>query len=277
MAEIIISTAKADGVFTECRLPVKSLTVKRDRGAADMLELKLWGAISEFPVFIKLHLAETQLFDGIVDDMISSYDENGKVTELVARNRVSLLTDNQLRPCTLRNPSLRLFAERYLAPLGFSVKGNMVPFRGEMKITEGTSVLKGLRQFCGSFLGTEPEIRRNIVYCHGGGPEDDFRAELPVVSRERSLSRYGVPSKIYAKNSRSGAWSACSENPEDMGFERVVYGEGDFGVKARLELLLAGCADLLPGDSYGGEVRAESVRISFDREGWKTRIMGEEL
>lgn len=276
MAEIKLMAAGGDGVFLELSLPVKELAVKRDELAADMLELSLWGEVRSFPSFLRLYLDDKLIFDGIVDDMIVSSGGKGIATELVARDKVSLLTDNQLRPCSLRNPSLRLFAERYLAPLGFTAVGNMVPFHGEMKIAEGTSVLKGIASFCRNYLGQEVQLKGHTLYCNGQRPAENVAA-LPVISREKTMSRYQVPSKIYMKNSRSAAYSACSENPQAMGFERVVYGEGDFEVKESLELLLAGFAEIYPGDIYDSVLRAESVRVSFDGKGWKTRITGKEL
>ena len=276
MAEMIkLMVAGADKICREIGLPLLSLSIKRDEAAADMLELKLAGELKEFPSFLKLYLNGKMIFEGITDDLIFTKSDKAEFTELVARDMFSLLTDNELRPCSLRNPSLRLFAERYLAPLGFEVKGNMNAYRGEMLIKEGCSVYRGLADFCRSFMGAEPKRRGNILYCAVERPSLRVDERYPVVRTEKRTSRYGVASKIYEKSSTSSLYTGWRDNKEDLGFIRCVYGEGRLIPERERELTLAAGVDIFPGDIYGGLV-AESVKIDFDGLNWYTRIRGKE-
>ena len=276
MAEMIkLMAAGADKVYREIGLPVLSLSIKRDESAADMLEVKLAGEIKDFPSFLSFYLEGELIFEGITDDLIVTQKDKTVFTELVARDMFSLLTDNELRPCSLRNPSLRLFAERFLAPLGFEAKGNMTAYRGEILIKEGCSVYRGLGDFCRSFMGTEPKRRGNIIYCGTERPALRFDEKYPVVRLERSVSRYGVASRVYEKSSTSALYTGWRDNTEDMGFTRWVYGEGKLSPAREKELTLAAGVDILPGDYYG-DLLAESVKISFDGVSWQTRIKGKE-
>lgn len=277
MAEIKIMTAMGDKIYRSSELPVLSLKIKRDENAADMLELHLAGQIRDFPTFLRVYLGNELVFDGITDDLICVRTEDKDYTELVARDMFSLLTDNELRPCSLRNPSLRLFEERFLMPLGFEIRGNRSTFRGEMLIKEGCSVFRGLSDFCGNFMGIEPFRRGNVIYCGGEIPSENFTETFPVIYRERKISRYGVASKLYVRNSQSSLYTACRENSEDLGYTRCVYGEGSLEPEVGLEICLGDMVNIVPGDSYDTKLRVQSVRINFDGVSWNTRISGKEL
>ena len=272
-----LTAAGADRIYREMNFPVISLNIKRDESAADMLEVKLVGEVKEFPSFLRVYLEGNMIFDGITDDLIFSKSDKGEYTELVARDMFSLLTDNELRPCSLRNPSLRLFAERFLAPLGFELRGNMGALKGELVIKEGCSVFRGLADFCRSFMGAEAKRRGNVLYCGVERPAVKVEDRYPVLSLERSISCFGVASKVYVKSSTSAIYSGCRENKEDMGFIRCVYGDGALAPKEDMEICLAGGVDIHPGDVYGKLLTAESVRINYNGTEWLTRITGKEL
>ena len=272
-----LMTAGADKIYREPEFPIVSLNIKRDESAADMLEVKLVGEVKEFPSFLRVYLEGNMIFDGITDDLIFSRSDEGEFTELVARDMFSLLTDNELRPGSLRNPSLRLFAERFLAPLGFEIRGNMASFRGELVIKEGCSVFRGLADFCKSFMGAEAKRRGNVLYCGVERPVVRVEDKYPVLSFERTISRFAVASKLYVKSSTSAIYSGCRENKEDMGFVRCFYGDGALEPKEYAEICLAGGVDICPGDVYGKLLTAESVRINYNGTEWLTRIKGKEL
>ena len=272
-----LMTAGADKIYRESEFPIASLNIKRDESAADMLEVKLVGEVKEFPSFLRVYLEGNMIFDGITDDLIFSRSDEGEFTELVARDMFSLLTDNELRPGSLRNPSLRLFAERFLVPLGFEIRGNMASFRGDLVIKEGCSVFRGLADFCKSFMGTEAKRRGNVLYCGVERPVVRLEDKYPVLSFERAISRFAVASKLYVKSSTSAIYSGCRENKEDMGFVRCFYGDGVLEPKEYAEICLAGGVDIYPGDVYGKLLTAESVRINYNGTEWLTRIKGKEL
>ena len=217
-----LMTAGADKIYRESEFPIASLNIKRDESAADMLEVKLVGEVKEFPSFLRVYLGGNMIFDGITDDLIFSRSDEGEFTELVARDMFSLLTDNELRPGSLRNPSLRLFAERFLVPLGFEIRGNMASFRGDLVIKEGCSVFRGLADFCKSFMGTEAKRRGNVLYCGVERPVVRLEDKYPVLSFERAISRFAVASKLYVKSSTSANYTVAVKE-----FENILFGENN--------------------------------------------------
>lgn len=198
------------------------LEIKRDNGAADIIRLKLknpiWGKTWSF---IEVRLDGEEYFGGIVDEQEYSADSEGEYLTVYGRSYAALLIDNQVRPCTIINPTVRFIEEAYFKPLGFEVIGEALP-SGEMIVEKNTSLYRFLENFCRIFIGTKPMVRGRKIYL-----DDRYLGhEIKLADADRILmitKLYRVFSDIYIRNPVSGAYTLRRSGSDELGYKRVKY------------------------------------------------------
>lgn len=264
------------------------MEIKKDRGAADMLTILFPAAdIWENIRSIYGYRAESHglVFSGLVDEQTALFGGDGIRIEMVARSLAALLIDNEVMPQTIRNPSLAFISRHFLEPLGLrAAAGDMAARSGELVIKKGTSVMSLMNEFCRVFLGTEPYVtREGLVYC-GGSPSPGRVKPDRLLSWEISEKNCEILSEVWAKNSKTGGYSARFVNPLADGIVRRRYtdkpGTVDFSVKRQVRAAVPGFVEVdifdraeLPMGITG---TVTGVKISGGNSGFTTFITAEE-
>lgn len=268
---------------------VQYALIKRDKGAADSLEIKLsMGSekdelADEVFTMLEITYQGENIFSGVIDEMLWLNESGANTLTVYARSMAALLIDNQVRPVTLRNPSLRLMEEMYLKPLGFAAVDGTAG-TGELTLGKNTSVLKSIKLFCAKFMSTVPEVRGQRVYFNAAKLGKGITVKnLLSVSIADKL--YNLCSDIYVKHS-NGGYILSRKSGVGLGYRRIKYTDGsdlsaNTEIVKEIQAAAAGFCDAYPYDTaqiqyFNKQICfiVDSVRLRFDSKGMKTEMRG---
>lgn len=193
---------------------------------ADSLTMTLSGAMLEgrgVPLFVRLYRDGALLFDGIPDEYTLKKSSGGAESFFSCRSRAAVLLDNEILPCTLRMPSLRLLERRFLQPLGLTVAAGDFSLKpGALVFEKGTCVWTALVRFGTEFLGVTPYCLKqgSPVFAPRVPGRVQIQKPLSVEVRHRP---YSCVSRVTVQSAVSGAYAAVYDNPRAGGVLRERY------------------------------------------------------
>ena len=258
------------------------LTIKKDKGAANMLSAKLKvDEKKERLIKIKAECGTKVIFEGIPDEEIYTESALGTYLEIIARCNISLLLDNEVMPQEIKNPSLSFFSKRFLEPYGFKIKSNTEKAFGKIKASKGMSVLSFLNSFLKSAYETSPVIKSDgsVYLLSEYTPENVRIREDKLIKMETARKTSDIISEYIFPDFITGAYTKSISNKNANGIIRKKYRDEakllDFTIYNNVKLTLEGFVDCEVYDkvaSLGEEGLIESIRYERKAEGDYTLI-----
>ena len=199
---------------------------------ADIFEGVFVQEITEELAFLKVFRGDTLIFEGVVDEQITTYSER-VYTQVVARSYAALLLDNEAVPQSFVSPDFEVIFKRYLEPLGFEgYEGENIKLKGEFKVTKGMSCYKVLENFLSKADCPMPHIRGRKIDLTCGGTDtltefsDKERAgTIRYTSLKDSRRRCELLSEIRVRTGEESLYPVTlrDEDASDRGIVRVRY------------------------------------------------------
>ncbi len=176
---------------------------------------------------IKLEGATGTLFWGLVDEIIFTDGESGKLLEIYARSIEALLLDNEAMPQTIFFPSVPLLKHRFLSDLGFSsvISEQNDALSAEFVVHKGSSVYEVLSNFAENYLSTSFHVLDNNTVLFGEKDTMSVYEDDTPEFFEFSRNNYDVCSHMYYKDASTGAYATCFENEKAKGILRIRFAQ----------------------------------------------------
>ena len=213
--------------------PCNKAVIRQEAGVpADIFEGDFPYVISEELGFLYVYSNGTLLFEGVVDEQISTCSQREN-TQVVARSFAALLLDNEAMPQSFVNPSFEVIFKRYFEPLGFEkFEGENVNLSGEFKVTKGMSCYKVLKNFVSKAGCDLPFIKGRVIDLRGNksGSVAEFSDKESLGSfryksfKER-LKRCELLSEIRVRTGEQSLYSVTVSDEDciNRGVVRIRY------------------------------------------------------
>ena len=230
---------------------------------------------------------ERLLLHGIVDEAVTEETaERGRTLTLTGRGYAARLLDNESRPLTYQDVTLRELIRAHAEPYGIHCAACAdIRAKGTYTVAAGSSEWKVLEDLCRAYGGFSPRFDRRGELLAVPEAEDggclllDDGTEL--LSLRRRENHYGVLSEVLVLDKRAGGGSYTVRNEDFLRRggqrRRVVYPPGKSGWQAmrytgeyqirrsregevEIEVTLPGIRETEPGESV--ELRRTGLGLS---------------
>lgn len=220
--------------------------------------------LNQTPCEIRLKRNGVLQFLGLVYEHRILEENGAHAVSFLCHGRAAILQENEVKPETLRMPSLRLMEKMFLQPFRLHAEGrDFKPKQGELILEKGTSCWNAICTFGERFLNCTPVCSRDGTVHFAA--QTARHIMLPAVKRMEYICRpYEQVSRVVVQNARSGIYNALYENPCAAGISRVRYisARADTAPKkmiadgqknaAQMQITSIGFVDAEPGDFCDG-------------------------
>ena len=226
---------------------------------------------------------ERLLLRGVVDEYEAAVEPEGATLTVCGRGMLALLLDNESEAAFYQRATVEELIRNHVAPYGLDWEIRRRPeARESYQVSSGSSQWRALSDFTQYAGGFDPYMTAEGVLVvgerRGSGRETDL-GQWPILSCRRREKRYGVISEVLVRDkSRGVSQRVVNQDLAARGgsARRVVYTPGrstwaamrytgSYQIRrsregaAAVEAVLAGAADLRPGDR--GELTYSPLEI----------------
>lgn len=190
----------------------------------------------EYPELYRVTLTagSKRMFTGLIDEQVSTENDEGRRLKLIARSKGALLLDNEAKPQLYKNISMQTIFNNHVRPYGFdSIASESNPMFNEYLVSKGMSEWEVLYNFYqSSSRGNIMIDDDDVIHCWRNPPHE----KILVISNkkpeaEAKFSNVKIVNNRYAPTSRylvrdhAGAYSYTFNNPdtEDYRLFRTRY------------------------------------------------------
>ncbi len=227
---------------------------------------------SKFPenlVRIKMEEDDSEIFDGIVDEVLYQIKDDGKSLEIFARSNEAILLDNEAMPQTVFLPNPPILFKRFLNDLDFKqiICDDNEAKSAPLTVLKGSSVYEVLNKFARDYLGKEMHVLGKDTVIFGQKEQATVFEKTSPESFEMERSNYDLCSHMYYKDTNTGVYSTCFENEKAKGVLRIRYAQSNtppferFKVYETYRLLFSKLIALEINDEFEFYHEGEKIKI----------------